>query len=177
MLGNLIVKQRLSIRSLVLVGILAATISCGKIILSFLPNIEIVTLLCALYGYVFGPLGIAASFLFVCIEPLLHGFDLWVISYFLYWPCVAAVFWLLGRLRIQNRVVLTAAALLLTLWFGVLSALVDVGLFSGNYNHFWTRFTIHYLRGVGFYATQFICNAVAFPLLFRPVAQRLKRMH
>ena len=37
-------------RVVALVGIMAATLECGKLVLSFLPNIEVVTLLCALYG-------------------------------------------------------------------------------------------------------------------------------
>ena len=45
-------------RQVALVGIMAATMECGKLALSFLPNIEIVTLLHALYGYAFGALGI-----------------------------------------------------------------------------------------------------------------------
>ena len=48
-------------RALALVGISAATVECGKLALMALPNIEVVTLLLALYGYVFGPLGVAAA--------------------------------------------------------------------------------------------------------------------
>ena len=44
-----------------LVGIMAATLECAKLALASLPNIEAVTLLSAVYGYVFGPLGIAAT--------------------------------------------------------------------------------------------------------------------
>lgn len=172
----MVIRRPLSVRSIVLIGLLAATIEVGKLVLSFLPNIEIVTLLCGLYGYVFGPVGVAATVVFVCIEPMIWGFHLWVISYFLYWPLVAIVFWLLGRVRIRNRVILTAAALALTVWFGILDALVQVGLFSGAYHQFFERFCIYYLRGVGFYVAQLATNAVVFPLLFRPVAQRLERM-
>ena len=170
-------RSRLSIRTIALVGVLAATLTCAKMILSFLPNVEIVTLLCALYGYVFGPIGVGATIVFVCIEPLIYGFHLWVISYFLYWPLIPAIFWLLRRFGIKSRILLTSVALVLTLWFGVLSSLVEVGLFSGAYQNFFERFCIYYLRGITFYAIQFCCNAVAFPLLFRPVSDRLERMH
>ena len=86
-----------------------------------LPNIEVVTLLLALYGYVFGFRGVVASIVFVCIEPLIYGFGLWTITYFLYWPFVATLFMILKRIGVKNRFVLTAAALVMTLWFGVLS--------------------------------------------------------
>ena len=68
-------------RSIALVGIMAATLECGKLVLSFLPNIEVVTILCALYGYVFGVLGIVAAAVFVCLEPLIYGFGSWIITY------------------------------------------------------------------------------------------------
>ena len=161
-------------RSVALVGIMAATMECGKLALSFLPNIEIVTLLHAIYGYAFGPLGIVASVVFVCIEPLIYGFGTWVPAYFLYWPLVCAVFWLLSKLRVRNRWAITGIALLLTVWFGVLTSLVDLGLFSGFYEDFFARFSVYYLRGLPFYIAQVVTNAVIFPLLFRFTVTKLE---
>ena len=96
-------KKTDSAKIIALVGIMAATLECGKLALSFLPNIEVVTILLALYGYTFGIYGIMAAFVFVCIEPLIYGFGTWVVSYFLYWPLVALVFMLFAKLRIKNR--------------------------------------------------------------------------
>ena len=165
------------IRRLALIGLMAATLECGKLILSFLPNIEVVTLLCALFGYVFGWSGIIATFVFVAIEPLIYGFGTWIISYCLYWPLVALIFMILGRSNVKNRVILTATAVLLSAWFSVLTSLVDVGLFSGNFDNFLSRFSIYYLRGISFYVTQIICNAVLFPILFRPLSEILKKFN
>ena len=107
MTTNVSKKRKNPARIVALVGIMAATIECGKLALSFLPNIEIVTLLHALYGYVFGVWGVVASVVFVCIEPLIYGFGTWVPSYFLYWPFVSLLFWLLSRLRVKNRWLMT----------------------------------------------------------------------
>lgn len=155
---------------------MAATVECGKLAMSALPNIEVVTLLLALFGYVFGWLGVAAAFVFVCIEPLIYGVNTWVISYFLYWPLVASVFMLLGRARIKNRFVLTLAAVLLTVYFGVLTSFVDVAIFSGYFDNLLARFSAYYLRGVVFYIIQIVCNLVLFLLLFRPLEGLLKRI-
>ena len=73
-------KGMIGAKTVALVGIMAATIECGKLVLSFLPNVEVVTILCALYGYVFGWLGVAAALVFVCIEPLIWGFGSRIIS-------------------------------------------------------------------------------------------------
>lgn len=158
----------------VLVGILAATISCGKFILSAIPNVEVVTLLTALYGYVFGIYGFLASVVFVCVEPLLYGVGTWVVSYIIYWPTVATVFAVLGKRKVKNRFLLTFFATLLTAFFGVLTSLVDVGLFLGYFEDFFHRFAIMYARGIWFYITQIVCNIVLFSLVFKFLANKLE---
>lgn len=159
-----------------MVGVLAATAECGKLALAALPNVEVVTLLLALYGYCFGWVGVAASVVFVCIEPLIWGVNTWVVTYFLYWPSVSLVFLLLSKLRVRSRVTLTAVAVLCTFWFGVLSALVDVGLLMGYFDNFFYRFGIYYARGIWFYVAQIVCNAVLFPLCFLPMEKRIRKL-
>ena len=163
-------------KAIALVGITAATVECGKLALSALPNIEIVTLLLALYGYVFGWYGVAAAVVFVSIEPLIYGFGTWLPAYFIHWPLVALVFMLLGRLNIKNRWIITAFALVATVLFGVLTSLIDVGLLSGNFDNFFYRFGVYYARGIVFYALQLACNAVVFPLCFRFLVDKLSRI-
>ena len=161
-------------RAVALVGITAATVECAKLALAALPNIEIVTFLIGLYGYVFGWYGVLTAFVFVSIEPLIYGFGTWIVSYYIYWPLVALVFMILGRIKIKNRWLITAVALVLTLFFGILTSLVDVGLLSGNFDNFFYRFGMYYARGIGFYAIQLACNAVLFPLAFSFLAGKLE---
>ena len=163
-------------KAIALVGITAATLECAKLALSALPNIEVVTLLIALYGYVFGWYGVLSAVVFVSIEPIIYGFGTWVVSYYIYWPLVAFTFMLLGKIRLKNRWLLTLSALILTLFFGVLSSLVDVGLLSGNFDNFIYRFGVYYARGIVFYAIQLGCNAVLFPLAFNFFADKLLRL-
>ncbi len=169
-------KRNSYAKNIALVGLMAACAECGKLAFAFLPNIEVVTLLLALFGYVFGLRGVLASIVFVCIETLIYGFGPWVISYFIYWPLAAAVFMLLGKIKVKNRIILTLTAVLLTFFFGVLSSLVEVGLFSGNFDNFLYRFGIYYARGIVFYALQISCNLVLFLLLFPFLARKLKRI-
>ena len=132
----------LNARSIALVGIMAATLECGKLALSFLPNIEVVTILCALYGYVFGIYGIIATAVFVCIEPLIYGFGSWIITYFIYWPLVAFVFMLLRKKGGKSRLWLTVIAVALTVGFGVISSIVDAAFYLGinkNLSNFFQR--------------------------------------
>lgn len=156
-----------------MVGIMAGTVECAKLALAAVPNVEAVTLLLSVYGYTFGGLGVMAAVVFVCIEPLIWGFGTWIFTYMLYWPALALLFAVLGRLRVRSRVLLSCVAVAMTLWFGVLSSLIDVGLLSGYFDNFFYRFGIYYARGVWFYITQIACNAIVIPLLLLPLSDRL----
>ncbi len=144
--------------------------------LAMIANVEVVTLLCGVYGYVFGPIGVVAISLFVVIETLIWGFNTWVLSYIIHWPMVCIIFWLLGKLKVKNVFILTATAVLLTAWFGVLTSLVDVGLFTGFYQDFWKRFAIYYMRGIVFYIVHVVCNVFTFLFLFKPLSVALNNL-
>ena len=47
-------KKKSPAKTVALVGIMTASVECVKLALAFLPNIEAVSLLLALYSYVFG---------------------------------------------------------------------------------------------------------------------------
>lgn len=160
-------------KKLALVGVMAATIECGKLALSFLPNIEVVTLLCALYGYVFGWYGVAAAAVFVCIEPLIYGFGSWVITYALYWPAVAVVFMLFGRIGLKNRWLLSASAVGMTVIFGIGSATIDTAFYLGINENYFANLIVYYIRGSVFYAVQIACNAAIFLTVFLYLSDKL----
>lgn len=165
-----------SARAIALVGIMAATMECGKLALSFLPNIEVVTLLCALYGYVFGIYGVVAAAIFVCIEPLIYGFGSWLITYFLYWPAVAFIFALFGKAKIRGRVISCLIAVGLTFSFGIISSVVDAAFLIGLNSSYFKALPIFYLRGVVFYAVHIVSNAAIFLVLYPPLLKRLEKI-
>ena len=63
----------------------------GKLAMSFLPNIEPVTLFIILYALTFGANVFYAIAIFVMIEGLLYGFGLWWFSYLYIWPLLAGM--------------------------------------------------------------------------------------
>ena len=157
-------------------AVAAATLVGGKYVLSAIPNVEIVTLLCAVYGYVLGFTGLISVYVFVVAESFLYGFGTWVVSYFVHWPAVCATFMLLSYIKKPSRVLFTAAAVLLTFLFGVFSSLVDVGLASGNFDNFLGRFTVYYARGAYFYLAQILTNLILFPIAFVPLTKAVARV-
>ncbi len=159
--------------SIVLISVAAATLSAAKFALMALPNIEVVTLLTAAYGFTLRGKGVAASGVFCAIETLIWGAGSWVVTYFIHWPVVAFTFSVLSRFIKPARVIPTITAFLLTLSFSVLSALVDVGLTTGYFYNFGERFVVYFLRGTWFYVAQLVCNLVLFPVLFKPLVNLL----
>lgn len=162
-------------KKIAIIAVMAAILEAGKLALSFLPNIEVVTLFTAVFGYVFGALAVPATCIFVVLEIELYGFGSWSIAYLIHWNVVCFVFWMAARKKIENRIVLTLFALVLTFLFGVLTSLLEIGLFSGIYNDFGYRFLIYYSRGAVFYVIQIVCNAVLFPCAFKPLVKMLFR--
>lgn len=169
-------------RRIALAGVYAALLIGGKEALAAIPNVEIVTLLCALGGYSFGFTSLPSVLAFVAVEGAIYGFGTWTVSYFIHWPLVTLAFILLRRLlptdrKIAVRIVPTAIALLSVVCFSVLTSLADVGLLTGFFENFWARFGVYYLRGVPFYIAQAVTNAVVFPLLFPALARLLGKIY
>ena len=170
------IKNIKNARTVAMVGLMAATVECAKLVLAAIPNIEVVTLLLAVYGYVFGWLGVASAVLFVCIEPLVWGIGPWVITYAIYWPSVAAVFMLLRRINVKNRWALSGVAVLMTFTFGILSSVVEGVFLFGLTKRFFANIILYYSRGIPFYITQIACNAVTFTTLFSLVRKKLAEL-
>lgn len=164
---------RLASKRIALTALAAATIEAVKFALNAVPNVEGVTLLCAVYGYCIGVGGVVAAAIFCVIESAVFGFGPWLISYFIHWPCVALVFMLLAKLKVKNRWLITLVAAVMTTLFGIQTSLVDTGLFSGFFDRFWQRFAIIYAQGWVFYVVQISCNLIVFPLLFLPLTKVL----
>lgn len=165
-------------KRIALIGVCAGLIEGAKLALAQIPNVEVVTLLCAAFGFAFGLNGVIATIIFVCIEPLIWGFGTWFISYLLYWPFIALLFMFLGKIKRLNRFVYMIIAVLLTVWFGVLTSLIDVGLFTGGLkNNFFERFSIYYVRGIYFYLAQIVTNIITFLFVFPILSEKLKKIY
>lgn len=82
-------SDKLNIQSIVLIGVMVATIETAKWAISFLMNVEIVTLLIILYTLFFGKKVFFAIYSFVLIEGILYGFGIWWIMYLYVWTILA----------------------------------------------------------------------------------------
>lgn len=84
-------NTRLHSKDIAIIGMMVATMEVGKLAMSFLPNIEPVTLFIILYTLVFGTNVFYAIFIFVALEGFMYGFGTWWFSYLYIWPLLAVM--------------------------------------------------------------------------------------
>ena len=77
---------------------MGALLYTAQIALSFLPNIEIVTLLIVIFTKNLGREGTAACFVYVCLTLLIAGFGLWWVTYLVVWPLFSLIVYGLRRI-------------------------------------------------------------------------------
>ena len=76
-------------RSLAWMGVLTALLFAGQVVMSFLPNLEIVSLLIILYTIFFGKKVFWMIYGFVFLEGFLYGFGMWWFQYLYLWSILA----------------------------------------------------------------------------------------
>lgn len=79
-------RCNLSLREIILFGILGALTFAMKVAMAALPNIEPVSLTLLVYGAVFGLRALYPCFVYVILEILYFGLGTWNICYFYVWP-------------------------------------------------------------------------------------------
>ena len=93
----MIKKER--ILSLTRIAVMGALLYTAQIALSFIPNIEIVTLLIVIFTKNLGREGTAACFVYVCLTSLTAGFGLWWFTYLVVWPLFSLLVYTLRRVE------------------------------------------------------------------------------
>lgn len=164
-------KGRLAAEYVVKVAVMSAMLTALKFALSFIPNVEVVTLLIMVYAAVFGAVyTLPAVCVFCAVEVAIYGFGSWVLLYFVYWPALALLCCALFRRRHSLLVAVVAAAVMSAL-FGVLSACTDtlfvaVGFPGPELGAYWVAY---YVRGLYFDLVHVVSNFCVVGLLFLPL--------
>ena len=162
-------ETHFGVREIALIGLMSAALTAGKLALSFLPNVEIVTLLFMVYTAVLGPRrALAASFVFSTTEILLYGFATWLLGYYLYWPLLILITYLLQS-TIDSEYGFALLGGLAGLTFGAFFALIE-SLFYGYVYGF-----SYWLRGLPFDVIHGVANFIIVLLLYRPLKNLLDK--
>jgi hypothetical protein len=155
------------------IALFSAMLSGGKYILSFIPNIEIVSLLILVIATLFNyKICLPVTLIFCTLETIIYGFSTWVFTYFIYWN----LFGIFASVLFYNKNVISIYAaiyvMICTIIFGVLSTVVDV-IFAGfggvPFKTMLKLYSIYYVRGIGFFVTHIISNFIIVLFLYRPL--------
>jgi energy-coupling factor transport system substrate-specific component len=161
-------KKILTIREVTLFGVLAALTFGAKVAMSYLPNIEPVTLFLLVFGAVFGWKALFICYVYVLAEILFYGIGTWNINYLYIWVVPTLAGWLLRRWN--NPVLWAVIAGFFGLMFGFLCAPVDLCI--GGLGYALSK----WISGIPFDALHCAGNFVMALLLFVPLRKLLQRL-
>jgi len=162
---------------IVRIAVFAALLTVCKFAISFIPNVEVVTLIIMAIGASFGLIyALPSTLVFCAMEVALYGVSSWVILYFVYWPLLAIVSSVF--LRNKNIVFAFIISVIGSILFGVLSACADTILCVSNLTNdqlalYWIAY---YLRGLYFDLIHTISNAIIILVLFKPLVEVCKKL-
>ena len=159
----------LSVREMVLFAVLGAMTFAAKYVMSFLPNIEPVSLMVMLFAVVFGWKWVYPVYLYVVMEILFYGISLWNINYLYIWAVLAVVAYFLRNMRHPLAWAILSGTF--GLLFGALCGIVDI--FIGGFGYAVTK----WVSGVPFDIAHCAGNFVIALVLFVPMRNLLEKQY
>ncbi len=161
-------------RRISVLAIMVALLVVGKLALTMIPNVEVVSILCAIFSFAFGFICVIPTTLFCLILGIYWGFNVWVIAYLLHFNLLCVVFALLGKKKIDNPIIVALIAAVLTFGFGVLDGVLVTVLLG--FETFIQRFLAYYLNGVVFVVIHIVSNFVIFLTVFKPLSMLITNL-
>lgn len=170
-------KNRLTAMDIATMGLMTAVIVVCKEILSFLPNVELVSFWFIMFTLFFGWKIVFVVPAFVIIEGFLYGINTWWIMYLYVWPILVLMAYL-GR---KQDSVLFWSILSGTfgLLYGALCSLTYVVIFiseSGVRAGLYAAFN-WWVAGLYFDIVHCVANFLIMFFLYVPVRKMMKKIH
>lgn len=157
-------------KDVVLIGILSAIITAGKLALSFIPNIEIVTLLFIVYTIVFGyKKTMFVSLIFTTTEIFIYGFNTWLLVYYVIWPLLISLTELMKKV-IESEYGYAALGAIFGYAFGLFFAIGESFFYGIAYG--WA----YWIRGLLFDLVHGTSNFILILILLNPLKSLLFKL-
>lgn len=160
---------KLSLAEVALFGILGGLTFAAKVAMAGLPNIEPVSLMVMLFAVTFGKKALYPIYVYILLEFVLYGFNLWSINYLYIWLVLAIAAYLLrGMTHPLGWALLSGVFGLL---FGALCA--PVYLFTGG-----LAFAVSWwINGIPFDLLHCAGNFFIALVLFVPLRSLMARLY
>ena len=140
-----------------------------KVAMSYLPNVEPVSLLVMLFAVVFGLRCLYPIYLYVILEILVYGLGTWNVNYLYIWTILALAAYFLRRMK--HPVLWALLSGVFGLSFGLLCAPVDFAL--GDLGYVVSK----WISGIPFDVAHSVGNFVIVLLLFVPLRTLLEKLY
>ena len=140
-----------------------------KVAMSYLPNIEPVSLLVMVFAVVFGKKSLFPIYLYVIMEILIYGLGTWNFNYLYVWAILALAAYLLRKMRSPLGWAMVSGVFGLS--FGLLCAPVDFAL--GDLGYVVSK----WISGIPFDIAHCIGNFVIALLLFSPLRTLTEKLY
>ena len=161
---------KITVKELALFSVLGALTFAAKYVMSFLPNIEPVSLMVMLFAVLFGWKCLYPIYLYVGMEVLLYGINFWNINYLYVWALLAVAAICMRRLK--NPLWWALLSGVFGLAFGLLCA--PVYMIVGGSVSYGIRW---WMTGIPFDLTHAAGNFVIALVLFVPLRKLLTKLY
>lgn len=159
----------MKVRDIVLIAILSATLTASKMALSFVPNVEIVTLLFIIYTTVFGlKKALLVSIIFSTTEIFLWGFNTWLLGYYLIWPLLVILTSIINR-KFKSEYAFAILAGIFGLSFGLFFSIIESIFYGVGYG------ITYWIRGLLFDIIHGFSNFILVLILFKPIKNVIEK--
>ena len=159
----------LSVREMVLFAILGTMTFAAKYIMSWLPNIEPVSLMVMLFAVVFGKKWVYPVYLYVAMEILFYGISLWNLNYLYIWAVLAVLASCMKTM--ESHLGWAMLSGVYGLAFGALCGIVDV--FIGGFGYAVAK----WVSGIPFDISHCLGNFFIALVLFKPMRKLLEAQY
>lgn len=162
------------VKKLCQIALISATLTACKFALSYVANVEIVTLILVATTLGLGfTIGFSSSIIFCLIEMLIYGVGPWVVAYFIHFPLVTVLVGLVSKTK-RKHIYAIILAVIATIGFGVLSTIMEVLMFSSTQD-FGEKFVFRYIAGIPFFVTHVVSNAIILSFGVYPLTKLFER--
>jgi hypothetical protein len=153
-----------------LIAVLSASLTAGKLVLSSVPNVEIVTFLIIAYTTLFGmKRAMMTVMVFVTTEILIYGFGTWLLGYYLMWPSLVLITAFLHKFM-DSEYQWAIISGLYGLGFGLVFAAVESLFYGINYG------IAYWVRGIPFDLIHGASNFIVMLLLYKPITRQVAKV-
>lgn len=151
------------------IAFLSAILYVSKVVLEFLPNVELISLLVILFTLVYGKEVFLVIAVFNLFEFIQWGLGTWWVSYLYAWPLLGLITLLLKNLIKEEFLVWSIVSGIFGLIFGSLFALVYIPIDRAYALSYW-------ISGLPWDVWHAVWNFVLMMILGKPVYFLLKKI-